>query len=232
MKSFLKILLIIVGLLLLALWSPWTKWNIDFRPLFGIQDPGQIAGLVVNSLAGNIEVTIDNQVVGSATEEAPLIIDSIDPGEKLIKLRRISDVENAYWAYSKVIDLEVGTTAVLSFNLGPSEDYSEGNIIYFERKAESDLSSIFFTFDEDNVNLQVETQVFRSLSKSGVVVPLDTLEQKSIKIIKTGFEELEFKLLPEDESDRSRVKDFNIKVDVYLMKQPVKVQTTNDTGTV
>ncbi len=232
MKSFLKILLIIVGLLLLAIWSPWTKWSIDFRPLFGIQDPGEIAGLVVNSLAGNIEVTLDNQVVGSASEDSPLFLDDVEPGEKLIKLRRISDVENAYWNYSRVIDLEVGTTAVLSFNLGPNEDYSEGNVIFFEKKSSTSQPTINFKFDEDNVNLQVETQIYRNLSKAGTDVPLDTLEQKSIKIVKAGFEELEFKLLPEDEEDRSRVKDFNIEVEVYLMKQPVNVLTTNDSGAV
>lgn len=231
MKTFLKTLLVIVVLLLLALWSPWSKWSIDLRPLFGVNDPGSIAGLMVNSLSGNIEVTVDNQVVGSASDEAPLIIDDIDPGEKLVKLRRITDVENAYWSYSKVIDFEQGTTAVLSFNLGPSEEYSEGNIIYFQKKL-GENPNIHFSFNQDNVSVQVETQVFNNVNKSGVSTPLDTTAQKEIKIIKVGYEELEFKLLPEDAEDRERVKDFDIYVDVYLMKQPVKVIEQDDTGAI
>jgi hypothetical protein len=231
MKTFLKILLVIVVLLLLALWSPWSKWNIDLRPLFGVNDPGSIAGLVVNSLSGNIEVTVDNQVVGSASEDSSLIIDDVSPGEKLVKLRRISDVENAYWSYSKVVDFEEGTTAVLSFNLGPSSEYSEGHIIFFQKKV-GDGANIHFSFDEDDVSVQVETQVFKDVNKTGVSVPLDTTAQKSIKIVKEGYEDLEFKLLPEDAEDRERVKDFDIYVDVYLMKQPVNVIELNDTGTV
>jgi hypothetical protein len=231
MKTFLKILLAIVVLLVLALWSPWSKWNIDLRPLFGVNDPGSIAGLVVNSLSGNIEVTVDNQVLGSASEDVPLIVDAVAPGEKLVKLRRITDVEDAYWSYSKVVDFEEGTTAVLSFNLGPSEEYSEGNIIFFQKRI-GDSSNIHFTFNEDNVNVQVETQVYKNVNKSGVSVSLDTTEQKSIKIVKQGYEELEFKLLPEDANERARVKDFDIYVDVYLMKQPVNVTENNDTGAI
>src|SRR5438045_3568909 len=102
-------------------------WNLNLTDLFGIQKPEVISSLQVYSLSGNMDVQIDGKLAGTAkAEKSPFVVDRVTPGEHLITLKRISDVKNAYWDFNKLVTFEANTSVIVSYDLGPEEEFSSG----------------------------------------------------------------------------------------------------------
>lgn len=219
-----RIIVIILIAFLCALWSPWTSWNISFARLLGIEPPPQIGGLQVTSLAGEMEVFIDGISQGKTTpENSPLIIPAIEPGERQIRLQRISSVDDAYWEFNKLIKFESGVDVVISYELGPSENFSEGHVIYTTKTPDK----------VDGLRLNLVTNVTDAVVKiDDIDVGLTPLvsqvitkdKQHTLLISKNGYEPQEFKLLPESQEDRDKVSGFNLNVIVDLFLQPIPIK--------
>lgn len=226
MRRFIIIFIFLIICFLLAIWSPWLYWNFDLRGLFGVNAPVLNSSLQVFSLAGEIEVFIDNQIVGSAKfNEGALIVDKITPGERLIKLSRKSELQNAFWEYQKVVTFEEGTTVVLSYNLGPSKIFSEGHLIYAIKKIDSSTQTKLFT----TINVSDAIMKINNFNpaevkgnKTSDVISLEN--QLSIEINKIGFEPLTFTILPNQREEREKLAKFDIGMEVQLMVQPLKVE--------
>ena len=130
MKNFIKFLIVLLICVLLGLWSPWLKLNVSLSDIFGVEKPDKISGLQVYSLSGEMEVFLDGESQGTVTpDNSPLVVDAISPGEKSVGLKRVSEVPGAYWEFNKVITFEENIDVVLSYILGPEEEFSEGNIV-------------------------------------------------------------------------------------------------------
>ncbi len=224
MKTVLRIVILLLICGLLGLWSPWLNFRVDLSSIFNVEKPDPISGLEVYSLLGDLEVSIDDVVQeGTASfEDGPLFIDGIEPGEKAITISRRSDIENAYWIYRDIITFVEGVNTVISLGIGPEEEFSEGTVITatnrnnedYNLKVRTNLSD--FQINLDNVPYAVEGNEFtRNIELSS---------QHVIRINKTGYEEIEFTILPESQEDRDVLSDYIINVDVQLMIQPVPVE--------
>jgi hypothetical protein len=227
MKKF--VYLIIVSLLctLLALWSPWVNWRLDLIQLFGVVMPDQIASLQVYSLAGDIEVSLNNEFKGIAKFEdnEGYILDRVDPGEQLITLTRVSTVEDSYWSFSKMIKFEAGTSVVLSFNLGPEEDFSEGHIIYAVKKDNLDsVSKLNIMSNVESALIQVDTTSLEQISERFISFNINLDSQKQVTISRRGYETLKFTILPDTQDERDKLKDYDLNLEAHLMVQPVIVE--------
>ncbi len=227
MKKIGTILFFLVACILLALWSPWIGWNLDFSRLVGVEKPESIASLQVFSLSGEVEILIDGVSSGNASvENSPFVVDRVNPGERLLTLRKKSDTKNAYWSFSKLLNFIEGTSVAVTFNLGPEELFSEGHIVYAVDKKDKDADSVI------NINVNAENAVVlldnisaQQITSQKFTEKLNFDSQHKISISKKGFENLEFTILPDSQEDRNKLKDFDINIDAYLLTQPVEVET-------
>lgn len=228
MKNLVLLLILLLGGIGLALWSPWLDVDISISDIFGVEEPDQIAGLQVFSLAGDLEVSIDGESKGTVSEDgASLIVDRIDPGTRLVTIERESTVLGAYWKFNKIIDFEEGKDVIISYNIGPEEEFSEGTVISSQQSNDTDTSDTTITIrtsienatvtiNDVSYNLGEDTDSETQISKQ---FPID--KQYSIVIEKDGFETLEFTLLPANQEDRNRFGGFEVIADVQLMYQPI-----------
>lgn len=227
MKKVGTLLFFLVACILLALWSPWIGWNLDLSRLIGVEKPDSIASLQVFSLSGEIEVLIDGVVVGNANvENSPYIIDRVNPGERLLTLRKQSDIKNSYWSFSKLLNFIEGTSVAVTFNLGPEELFSEGHIVYaVEKKDKNSDSTVNINVSAENATVLLDNIAAQQITSKTFTERLNFDSQHKVSISKKGFENLEFTILPDSQEDRNRLKDFNINIEAYLLTQPVEVET-------
>lgn len=206
-----------------AVWSPWNY--ISFYPLqlLGVEPLPEIGGLVVNSLAGTIAVSVDGTPVGKAVENNPLLLPDIEPGERLVTLVRESNIPNAYWEYSKLIKFESGVDAVLSYELGPTEAFSAGHLIYAVRDPNR-AANTFLNLTALPGDATVEINGISIGTTPVIAYTLKLDNQVTVKVSKDGYEAQEFKLFPEEQADRMRLQGFDLNVDVNLFLQPITVR--------
>lgn len=223
MSRFFKLLLIIGVLFICALWSPWNYWNFSFARLFGVEPPPEIGGLQVTSLAGEIEVFIDGVSQGKAVaEQAPLIIPAVEPGERRISLKRISTVTGAFWELNRLVRFESGVDVVMSYELGPTADFSGGHTIFATKSNaafEGVKLNLVAAVNEAAVELDdVEIGLTPLTEKL-----IDISKQHKLKISKAGYEAQEFTLLPAEQVDRNKINGYVLNVLVDLFLQPLTI---------
>ncbi len=228
MRSVLSIIIVLLICTVVGLWSPWLQLNISISKLFGVEEPDSISGLEVYSLSGELEVYIDEEKAeGTAVfNESPLIIDEVEPGNRLIRIIRKSDFPDSYWSFSKLINFEQGKTVVITYNLGPEEQFSEGHVITVSKsdlQADSNRAVINFKANVSGANLFIDDAPFVITTKE-LSETLALNKQHIIKVEKPGYETLEFTILPKDQEDRDALKGYDINVDIYLMAQPILVE--------
>lgn len=219
------IVLILLSCTLLALWSPWLSWNIDLRPLFGVKIPEVNAGIQVFSLAGELELLIDGVSIKTInTDNSPYFYDTITPGDRLITLRRSSDIKDAFWEFNELIRFIEGTSVTVSFNLGPEEVFSEGHIIYaIPKKESSTLNKLTITTNVEDVNIKLDNRVIEKADGFNYSTNINLDGQRSVEISKRGYDPLEFTILPETQENRDKLRNFDLNLEVHLMLQPVPV---------
>lgn len=213
-------------LLLLALWSPWLYSRFNLLQLFGINEPEGISGLQVNSLAGEIDVYLNGELVGtSSADKSPLSLDTVKPGDYLVTLKRKTSVPTSYWDFNKLVTFTEGTTVIISFNLGPEEAFSEGQIIYATKSNKSSNNiDLALDFNVEDPTVSVEDSSVQRINSRQFSSEISLDKQKKITVSKPGYENLEFTILPDSAEERSALGEFSLNVSIYLMLQPVQVE--------
>ena len=224
MKTILRLVLIILICSLLGLWSPWLGLNFNLSSLFNVEKPESISGIEVYSFLGDLEVYIDDALQESiaSAENGPLIINGISPGEKALAIKRISEIENSYWVYRDVINFVEGVNTVISLGIGPEEEFSEATIITATKK-NNESYNLKVKSDLNNFQLVLNDSPF-SVEGNEFFRNIDLNKQHKVVINKTGYEQLDITILPEDQAERDILKDFIINVEVKLMLQPIQVE--------
>lgn len=224
MKKILIVLIIIVTLLIGAIFVPWNSLT-DLKSILGIEDQIGYSSLKVYSLGGNLEVSVDEQERGLANfEMSYLEITPLEPGFHKIELVRESTEENFYQGFSKEIYFEEGFDVVISWEAGPSERSSSGWVLSAKRndtdqKAEN-MSQLFVDLDPTGADLFMDgNQVADYLN--GVSLSLD--KRHTISCRKTGFQDIDFEILPEEDDIRGRLIDYNLFLEVKLYEIPLEI---------
>ncbi|MCA9379378.1 PEGA domain-containing protein [Candidatus Dojkabacteria bacterium] len=220
MSRFTRLTILLLVGFLCALWSPWNSWNLSLPVLLGMEPAPEIGGLQVTSLAGDVVIYIDGFEMGQVASGESITISPIDPGERQIRLKRVSDVDNAYWEFNRLVKFESGIDVVIAYELGPTEEFSEGHVIY-ATKSPAVINGIKLNLDAtvEGATVLLDGNEIGSTPLVSEVLSLDS--QHTLKITKSGYEEQEFKLLPEDQADRDKVAGFNLNVTVNLFLQPL-----------
>ncbi len=224
-KKILTFTIIIILLSGLALWSPWSAWDFSLMRSLGLEQEENHAGLQVYSIAGEIEVLIDNQVTGNVTVEgSPLDIFDIQPGNHLVTLRRVSqDTEmHNYYEFNRMLNFIEGVNIVLAYEIGPSQNFSSGYTIYATRSISENESHLNVRTVPDGAKVFLNSNEITSTPVSNYKLDLDQTYQ--LKINKDDFESIEFSLLPEAKEERDALKGFDLNVEATLFRLPLETR--------
>jgi hypothetical protein len=223
MDKIIKFVIILVVLILLGLWSPWSSFNFNISKLFGVEEAEKISGLQVYTARGTIEVFIDQESQGTTSpEEDAVIVDTVEPGERLVTIKRVSEIEDAYYEFSKLINFVEGVDVVITYSLGPDKIFSEGSIISARAKQGENYNlEVLTNISDFNVELDGIDYISTESRFTGEI-SLD--RQHIVKVQKNGYEPVQLTLLPEDQGSRDRLSNYVMQVDLNLMLQPVKVE--------
>jgi len=210
---------------LVAFVSPWIYINIDINTLFGIVKPEEVAALKVVTIKGDLEVLIDKKVVGNVEESKNNnTFNKIEPGNRLVTIRRAGELADKYWTFNKIIPFEKNTTVVITYNIGPSELFSEGHIIYAIKKENPTTQpSININLNTNGGVLQINEGELLQLNSNKYKSFISLEQQNKIYVTQLGYESQEFLVLPDTQEERDKFKEYDINVDIHLMMQPLQV---------
>jgi hypothetical protein len=222
MKRFVTGVFISTICVLLGVWSPWVGVSWDINSFFGVSKKEPISTLYVSSLSGELEVFIDGDSFGSVNvEDSPLIIDSISGGEHLVSLKR-KEFSEDYWKFNKLIKFTPETSVVIAYSLGPSEIFSEGNIIYaIEKESSDDRTELTVKLNVEDAFVSLDNIPMQAINSRTFKEFISLSEQHSLSISKLGYETFTFTILPELQEDRDKLKKYNILVEAQLLQQPI-----------
>jgi len=215
------IILIVVFLVILGLWSPWNNWNINIFNLLGIDSSEKFATLKVKSIQGTVSIYVDDELKGTATDNSEFAeINPITPGEHTISLKKESN--GNYYQFVRKVNFEPGLDVVVAYDLGPSQLFSEGHILYTRKNflnTKNPRLSVYSSPEETSVFLDdilVGATVIKDLE-------LDKSVQHKLKFEKNGYDTMEILILPENLVDREKLSNYDIVLEVNLFLQPVKI---------
>jgi len=215
-------ILIVLVLLALAVFSPWRNLNINLGSLLGIKNTSETSTLEVSSLGGKLKVFLDDNEVGSTNFQDPkLEISPIVAGTHKLKLMRDSD--SIYPTYEKIILFAPGISSSISYELGLSEDMTNGWLIVPEKKVikttSTDTNITFRVLPED------ATLSINGEKKDSKVVKLDPKTKYDVRLTKEGYLPLSFQILGFDENKVKQSLEYEYIVDVKLGSIPLKVES-------
>lgn len=229
-KKILVITITILSLIILALWSPWSTWDFSIFSAIGLKQEDPYAGLQVYSISGEIQVLVDNEVVGNVTVEgSPLDIFEIEPGDHLITIKRVKDDESSeaiYYELNRMVSFVEGINTVVAYELGPNENFSGGYIIYVTDSISEENSFLNVSSDALNAQISINDNTLADLPLSNYA--LDYSDSYELRINAEGFESIEFNLLPEDDTQRKRLTNYDINVEANLFELPIEIVETDE----
>lgn len=222
-----KIAIIIIFVVLTfvcAVWSPWQYWDFSFASIVGVEKPPEFARLQVSSLAGEIQIMVDGENLGTVGPEgSPFIIEDIKPGKRLVKLERITDSPEAYIKYERLIEFYEDIDVVVAYELGPNLEFSEGNqVSAFKNVVNKDATKLNVYTEPEGASISLDGVDIGEAPLEGVDLSLSGVHK--LKVEKKGYESQEISLLPEDGEARLKLKGFDINVDANLFLIPIRVE--------
>ncbi|MBN2016164.1 hypothetical protein JW766_05005 [Candidatus Dojkabacteria bacterium] len=202
-----------------AIFVPWENvGNIKDR-LLGTSR--SVASLKVYSLGGNMKVILDGEEKGTVRSEDPYLeIFPVEVGNHTVELERESEAGGFYVDFKREIRFEKGFDTVISWEIGPTEDSSSGWILYAQKTTGEDGKILVnLTCDPGNCEVQIDDQEKRQAPLSDQELSIDS--QHTIKASRYGYQDLEFQVLPEEDSARAQLAGYVLFLEVNLYKIPV-----------
>lgn len=222
MRKVTRISLLILSLILLAFWSPWQSWNFEWINIFGIDSRDSYSGLKVKAFSGELEVFVDGNSAGvTSDQESFLEVYPIEPGEHNIKIVRPNN-DGFYSEFERNINFEKDVDVVIGYDLGPSSLFSEGHILTAKKsftKGVEPTLDILSTVDDVDVKLDG-----RDIGKTPLrSIPIGIDSTHILTFSKKGFDTLEIEILPTEQSERDKLKDVELSLEVNLFAKPVEL---------
>ena len=172
----------------LLLYLPIPLVVIGLLVFYNIQNSNSHAGvsssaLTVSLASGTAKVYVDGNYLG----QTPLKYSEVKSGLHNVKLTRSGSYPN----FTSDIDFYSGTNVYIYWDMGPSVNFSAGYITYLIPYIPGKIGVYFQTEGADVYldNMMVGSGNF-------VLKQLDNIEY-SVKVSKTGYEPLTFKLTPQ-----------------------------------
>lgn len=222
MRKILSSLIIVMGLIVLAFWSPWQEWNIHWTNIFGIGSRDEFSGLKVKSFSGELEVFLDGKSVGKVDDKQSFLeVFPIEPGEHNVKLSRPED-KGYYEEVERRVNFEQEVDVVIGYDLGPSALFSEGHVLTSRKSytlGQNPTLDIVSTLE--NVDVKIDGKDIGKTPLRAIPMSIDTTHVLSFN--KPGFDPLEIEIFPSEQSEREKLKDLVLNLEVTLFAKPVEL---------
>lgn len=169
MKKFLITLSILSFLSAVAIISPWKAIGDKILGVVGLSVSSPVS-ISVNSKEGNLRVFINDKEEGTT----PLELNNLSPGSYKVKLVKDTNTPDFYTEFERAFDIEEGTQVVINWELGPSNEFSSGEIYFFKRNLDeqSDESTVSIIPHPDNASIY-----FDGAKQSGPPFVLDGIKE-------------------------------------------------------
>lgn len=220
MRSLFRVSVIILFFIILAIWSPWNAWDLNISRFFGYANQTENSGIQVKSLSGELKIFVDDKEMGTTNaEQDPFAVSNISPGQHKVRLVKSSNPEGFYAEFNRIINLEPGVDAVISYDLGPSEDFSEGHVLAARSKRSSGLPTLRANTEPASAVILLNDVALTD----GEFKDLDLSKQHNIKVSAPGYEKLEFVILPDAQGDRDKLKNYDLELSIRLSLIPLEI---------
>ena len=210
------IILLIIG----AVFIPWDKLP-EIKSLF-IKENDEVSSLKIYSLGGDMKIFIDNEEKDVIYEkDSYKEIFPISIGKHTVKLERISSSPNFYPKFEREIEFINGFETVISWEIGPSEASSSGWILNAKKNdLEENQANLFLSISPSDAEIDLNGENIDKNDLGNTSLSLD--KQYIISASKTGYVNLEFEFLPEDQQERLKLAGFDLYLDINLYKIPIE----------
>lgn len=125
------VIILIISAVIFSIFSPW-KFAKDFLLNAVGLSGNKTASISINSKVGQAAVYIDDKEQGDTPFE-----ENIRAGNHTVKLVKKTNQPDFYTTFEKSIDIEEGTQVVINWEIGPSEEFSSGEIYFFKQRLDS-----------------------------------------------------------------------------------------------
>lgn len=139
------------------------------------------AALAVNSPGESLTVALNGEVLG----KTPYYSDSLKAGEPSLVL---TSGESSFRSKIKLSD---GALTVVNYSPGPTEDFSEGEIIWLEKSKESPGGSLLAISDPDEAEVRLDGEL---LGQTPLASRAAASGDHALKIIKEGYKSRSIKV--------------------------------------
>jgi len=216
------IIIVLLTLIFLGFWSPWFNWKFNWVSLLGIDSQNKTSGLKVLSHTGVLDIYIDDKFMGSTVDnENSFDISAIIPGEHIVKLIRKSE-SGQYVEIIRKLNFEPAVDVIIGYELGPSESFSEGHILYTQKNFIQNKQTTLEIFS--NPAGQKVSLDGRYIGDTPVKeIDIDLSSKHKFKFEKAGYDSLEIEILPDTQEDRDKLKGLKLVLEVNLFAQPLEM---------
>ena len=206
------LLIVIILLTVLAIWAPWNSLLDKVLRTTGLS-VNKPASLSITSKVGECTVYIDGKNVGTTPYEN----DNLSTTKHDIKLERVTETPEFYTTFERAIDIEEGTQVIINWELGPSDEFSSGEIYFFKERLDS---------TESNSSVSIIPH------PNSAIVYFDGAIQEEAPIIVTGVKESRHQIKAEQEGYLSAeyevqtMTGYDLFVEFRLFPIPITVEST------
>lgn len=207
MKKFI-LPIIVIALIALAILSPWSQ-ALDFILNKLHLSSSTPASISVTSKVGQMKVFLNNEEVGTT----PFEKDDLKSGSYNVRLEKVTESPEFYTKFERAIEVESGTQIVINWELGPSDEFSSGEIFFFKKQLEENSGSTVSVI----VNPEDSKVYFDNAIQEGspIMVQNVTAGEHTIKVEKDGY-------IAEDFSIVSKI-GYDLFVEARIFPTPVDV---------
>ncbi len=193
--------------------------------MVGLENIKVYSGVSVFSLKDQIEVYIDNEYKDKVDASGGLLeISEVEPGIHRVTLKKKTEGDVKYYEYSKSLNFVPGVSNVIAYELGPTEEFSQGHVFYTEKKTdpiEPGNTVISFVSSITEIEVYLDDKLIGKTPLNNYKINLD--KQQVVKLRKDGYEELSFKILPEAQEDRNKLELLRLYIEAELFLKPIDI---------
>ncbi len=126
------VIILIISAIIFSIFSPWKFISNFFLQALGLSGK-KPASISINSKVGEAIVYLDGKEQG----ETPFEKNNLKAGTHTVKLVKKTEQPEFYTTFEKSIEIEEGTQVVINWEIGPSDEFSSGEIYFFKERLDS-----------------------------------------------------------------------------------------------
>jgi len=198
--------------------------SVSWLSIFGANNDDKQGGLKVLSHAGEIDIFIDEKYIDTTLNNVDFLeTPPIQPGEHTIKLVRNADLAE-YVEIVRKLNFEPAVDVIIGYEIGPSEMFSEGHILYAKKNYSGKDDTLLDIFSlPSEIKVTMDGKYLGETPIRELTIGLD--RKHLITFEKDGYDSLDIEILPDTSVEREKLKGLKLILEVNLFARPIEIVT-------